>query len=204
MKASTIRACGAMIMLGGFAWAYGWLQAGVMPEGVNDQIEIWTSGVFQLGLVALLATMRATDATGTTRPARFVLNAEIVAVALAIAWTVPFLFDANRPHTGILVVLDAFWPLSMMGLIAVGVFVVRARVWPHAARYLPLVASLLLPLDILLMAVGAGEWSQIVVRSVYLSMTYGLLGIAVMRHIAASAETAGDTQPTVGRGAASG
>ena len=118
MKTSTIRVCGALIALGGVVWAYGWLQAGVMPEGVNDQVEIWASGVFQLGLVALLAVLRATDGTGTTRPGRFVLHAEIVAVALAIAWTVPFLFDANRPNSGVLVVLDAFWPLSMLGLMS--------------------------------------------------------------------------------------
>lgn len=191
MKPSTIRACGVVIILGGLVWAYGWLQAGVMPEGVNDQVEIWASGVFQVGLVALLATMRATDATGTTRPGRFVLNAEIVAVALAMAWTVPFLFDANRPNSGILVVLDAFWPLSMLGLIAVGVFVLRARVWPKPARYLPLAASLLVPVDLLLMATGTGEWTQIVVRSVYLGGTYAVLGLAVMRQVPASAGTAG-------------
>lgn len=184
MKTSTIRACGALVILGGLMWAYGWLQAGVLPEGVNDQVEIYTSGLFQIGLVAMLATMRATDATGTTRAGRIVLNAEMVAVALAMAWTVPFLFDANRPHTGILVVLDAFWPLSMLGLIAVGALVVRARVWPKPARYLPLAASLLLPVDIVLMGAGASEWTQIVVRSLYLAATYSVLGFAIMRQVA--------------------
>ena len=72
----------------------------------NSQIEIWASGVFQLGLLALLAVMWFTWATGTSRVARGFLAAEVVALILAIAWTVPYLFDANRPTTGVLVVLD--------------------------------------------------------------------------------------------------
>jgi hypothetical protein len=177
-----------MVVFGAIAWSYGWLQAGVMPEGVNDQVEIWMSGVFQLGLVALLAVMRATDATGTTRPGRFVLNAEVFAVALAMAWTVPFLFDANRPNTGILVVLDAFWPLSMVGLIVVGIVVAKVGRWPSPARYLPVAASLLIPVDIAVMAAGLGLEAQNVARSVYLTLAYAALGVAIIRQVAPLAE----------------
>jgi len=184
MKPTTVRACGVAIALGGITWSLGWLQAGDLPEGVNDQVEIWASGVFQLGLVALLATMRATKATGTSRWGRLVLNAEIVALALAIAWTIPFLFDANRPNTGILVVLDAFWPLSMVGLIAVGVQTIRANRWPAPARYLPLAASLLIPVDIVLIVTGTSFWTQLVTRALYLAVAYALLGVAVINQVA--------------------
>jgi hypothetical protein len=177
-----------MVVFGAIAWSYGWLQAGVMPEGVNDQVEIWMSGVFQLGLVALLAVMRATDATGTTRLGRFVLNAEVFAVALAMAWTVPFLFDANRPNTGILVILDAFWPLSMVGLIVVGIVVAKVGRWPSPARYLPVAASLLIPVDIAVMAAGLGLEAQNVVRSAYLTLAYAALGVAIIRQVAPLAE----------------
>lgn len=177
-----------MVVFGAIAWSYGWLQAGVMPEGVNDQVEIWMSGLFQLGLVALLAVMRATDATGTTRLGRFVLNAELVALALAMAWTVPFLFDANRPNTGILVVLDAFWPLSMVGLIVVGIVVAKVGRWPSPGRYLPVAASLLIPVDIALIAVGLGLEAQNIARSAYLALAYAALGVAIVRQVAPLAE----------------
>lgn len=179
-----------MVALGAMAWSWGWLQAGVMPEGVNDQVEIWMSGLFQLGLVALLAVMRATDATGTSRAARIVLNAEIVALGLAIGWTVPFLFDANREHTTILVVLDAFWPLSMVGLVVVGVFVARVGKWPVPTRYLPLAASLLIPVDIVLAVAGVGTEAQTVVRSAYLALAYLALGLAIVRQVAPLARQA--------------
>lgn len=81
-------------------------------------------------------------------------------------------------------VLDAFWPLSMVGLIVVGLQTVRAKRWPTPVRYLPLVASLLIPVDIVLMLVGTGPWTQIVARSLYLGGAYTLLGVAVTIQIA--------------------
>ncbi len=147
VNVSTIRALGALTAIGGVTWGVAWLLS-PSENGVNSQVEIWAGGVFQLGLLGLLAVMWQTAATGTSRLARSILAAEVVALILAMGWTVPYLFDANRPTTGILIVLDAFWPLSMVGFIAVGVMVARARRWPAPLRYLPLAASLLIPVDI--------------------------------------------------------
>jgi hypothetical protein len=145
----------------------------------NSQVEIWASGVFQMGLLALLAVMWFSQATGTGRVARGFLAAEVVALILAIAWTVPYLFDANRPTTGVLVVLDAFWPLSMVGLIVIGVLVARAATWPSPLRYLPLAASLLIPVDIAVAT--APEGVRNAVMGGYLAVSYGLLGLALIR-----------------------
>lgn len=107
------------------------------------------------------------------------LAAEAVALVLAMAWTVPYLFDANRPTTGLLVVLDAFWPLSMVGFIVVAVMVARARRWPAPLRYLPLAASLLIPVDIALS--WAPEATRTTVMGIYLAIGYGLTGVTVVR-----------------------
>ncbi len=193
MKPSTIRISGIGVALGAIIWSIGWLQAGIRPEGpngqpINDQVEIWAGGIYLLGLLGLLLTMRATSATGAGRLGRWVLNAEIVAVVLAIAWNIPYAFDANRESTLVLTILDAFWPLSMVGLIVVGILVVRARRWPIPARYLPLAASLLIPVDIALIVTGVSEWTQIVIRAIYLAVAYGLVGLAVIRQVAPLAE----------------
>lgn len=178
MNATTIRSLGALVALGGITWGLSWILS-PSEQGDNSQVEIWASGLFQLGLLALLAALWVTQGTGVTRTARGLLAAEVVAVVLALTWTVPYLFDANRPTTGVLVVLDAFWPLSMLGLIVIGVLVTRAGRWPRPLRYLPLVASLLIPVDI------AVAWAPDAVRSTvmggYLAVTYGLLGLAMMR-----------------------
>jgi hypothetical protein len=178
MKPSTIRACGATVALGGVTWATAWWLSPSNPQ-TNSQVEIWASAVFQLGLLALLAVMWATAATGTGRWGRGILAAEVVAVVLAIGWTLPYMVDANRANSGLLVVLDVFWPLSMAGLIVVGILVARARRWPAPTRYLPLAASLLIPVDI------AISWAPDRVRStvtvLYLGLAYGLLGLALIR-----------------------
>jgi len=178
VNTATIRGLGALTALGGVLWGIAWI---VSPsrDDMNSQVEIWASGVFQLGLFALLALMWVTAATGTGRVARSILATEVVALVLAIAWTVPYLFDANRPTSGILVVLDAFWPLSMAGFIVVAAMVARAGRWPAPLRYLPLVASLLIPVDI------AVAWAPVAVRDavlgVYLAVAYGATGLAVIR-----------------------
>ncbi|MFZ0142097.1 MAG: hypothetical protein WAL70_13525 [Aeromicrobium sp.] len=178
MNTRTVRWLGALVALGGVLWGLSWIMS-PSDHDANSQVEIWASGVFQLGLLALLAVMWDSRATGTSRVARGFLAAEVVAVILAFAWTVPYLFDANRATTGVLVVLDVFWPLSMAGLIVIGILVARAAGWPSPLRYLPLAASLLIPADI---AVG---WTPDEIRNgvmgVYLAASYGLLGLTLIR-----------------------
>jgi hypothetical protein len=104
---------------------------------------------------------------------------EVVVLVLAMAWTVPYLFDANRPATGILVVLDVFWPLSMAGYIVVDVMVAGARRWPPPLRYLPLVASLSMPVDIL--ASQAPALVRNAATGIYFAVAYGLTGLSLIR-----------------------
>ena len=183
MNAVAIRACGAAVAVGGVTWGITMI---VSPpqNGVNNTAEIAAGGVFQLGLVAVLAVMLATDAVGRSRWRRGVLIVELAAVGLAIGWTIPYIFEPNRPATGILPVLDAFWPLSMAGFIVVGVLTLRARIWPAPARYLPLAASLLIPVDVVAI-VAAGDAGALIVRALYLGAAYTLLGLAIVRDVAA-------------------
>lgn len=192
MNTRTVRLLGVLVALGGVLWGMAWV---VSPseEGSNSQVEIWASGVFQLGLLGLLAVMWFSHATGLSRTPRGVLAAEVVALLLAIAWTAPYLFDANRPTTGVLVVLDVFWPLSMVGLIIVGVMVARAARWPAPLRYLPLVASLLIPVDIAI--AWAPDDVRNAVMGAYLAASYGLLGIATLRAAAVLAVANGLEDP---------
>lgn len=178
MTTATIRGCGIATAVGGITWGVAWQFSPSSPEQ-NSQVEIWASGVYQLGLLALLAVLWATSATGPGRWGRTALAAEGVAVVLAIGWTVPHLFDANRARTGLLDVLGFFWPLSLVGLIIVGVLVLRARRWPTPIRYLPLLASLYIPVEI------AVSWAPDTVRdaisAMHLALAYGLLGFMITR-----------------------
>ena len=183
MSRTTARFCGGAIALGAVTWAATRLVIGVPVEGVNNPVEIWGSFAFQIGLVAFLAVAWATRATGTGRGGRAVLGIELVLLTMAIGWTIPHLWQANRPHDELWIqVLDAGWPFSMLGLIAVGVAIARAGRWPGAARWLPLAASLLLVLDIAL--VWLPLENSHVITFVYLAVSYTLLGVAVSRDVA--------------------
>ncbi len=104
---------------------------------------------------------------------------QTVLVLLAIGWTLPHLIQPNMEDKGILVALDAAWPLSMLWLIVHGVTIARARRWKASRRWAPLVASLWFPVAIL--ASGTGEWPGLVVSSLWLLVTYVTLGVLLMR-----------------------
>lgn len=184
MQASTIRTCGAAVFAGALTWAVCYLVA-PPANGVNTRIEITGGLVFQLGLFAMLLAMRGTDATGTGRWGRAVLAIEAVLLALATAWTIPHVLSPNMTDRGIMVALDAAWPLSMAWLIPLGVTVARARRWPSPARFAPLVASLWLVAD--LAAMAAGDTVFTIVHIAWLIGAYGWVGLALIRDVADTA-----------------
>jgi len=180
MTTSTTQKCGAALALGSVAWAVCGLIAGPIADGDNSRLELAGSFAFQLGILGLIAALWVTQATGTGRWGRAVLSVQAVLVLLAIGWTVPHLVEPNMSDEGIIVALDAAWPLSMLWLIVVGVTVARARRWPGNLRWAPLVASLWFAVTIL--ASAAGEWPALVVSSLWLVATYAALGVVLMRH----------------------
>ena len=181
MASTYMRVAGALTAFGGIAWGLAWI---VTPSSSDEHnlLEFWASVPFSVGLLALLTAMWVTTATGDGRWGRGFLAAETVAVVLALCWTLPYLVDIDRPNTGVLMVLDLFWPLSMAGLVVVGVLVARARRWPRPLRYLPLAASLLLVVDIAFF--WASDRVATVVTGGYLAVSYGALGVMMIRSAA--------------------
>ncbi len=205
MRSTTTRRCGAALAAGSIAWAVCALIAGPIAEGANSRLELTGSFAFQLGILGLILALAVTSATGDGRWGHAVLNVQTVLVLLAIGWTVPHLFEPNMNDEGIIVALDAAWPLSMLWLIVVGATVARAHRWPGSMRWAPLVASLWFPVTIL--ASAAGEWANLVVSSLWLTATYAALGVLLMRRpsIACGSSTAADrtSAPAAGAGALS-
>ncbi|MEU8661965.1 hypothetical protein [Actinoplanes philippinensis] len=95
----------------------------------------------QLALIALVTVQLRTGATGVTRVARAMLRVEYALLGLATLWTVLHgLVPAFRDDLW-LGVLDAFWPLSMIGMFVIGVKIAVAGRWRGAARWWPLGAE---------------------------------------------------------------
>ena len=99
------------------------------------------SGAFQIGLLFLLRVLRRTDALGAGKVARAVLVVENVFVGLAIASTVVDavrISDLTQPGW---MLLDAFWPISMIGMFGLAIRIAIAGRWTGVSRFWPLVAE---------------------------------------------------------------
>ena len=175
MNSATIRAGGAAVALGGVVWGTVGLLA-PPAEGEIRAVEVWSSGLFLLGAIALVATVVGTRATGDGWWGRGLVVAELVALGLAALSTTIGLVTRQYELSGALLVLDMSWPLSMLGLIAVGVTVVAQRRWPARTGWLALATGLWLPV---------GFVAPEVVTSLYLIVVPLLLGLSVAVDVAA-------------------
>lgn len=182
MRNSTLRWTSLGIAAGAIVWTVCSLAAGPLADDELNRLELAGSFAFQVGLLCLVAVLWATEATGRSRWGRAVLAVQTVLVLLAMGWTVPHVADPDMVDRGLVVALDAAWPLSILWLIVQGIAVVRARSWPDRLRWMPLVASLWAPVSIL--AFFAGDWPGLVISNVWLAVTYGALAALVMAHLA--------------------
>jgi hypothetical protein len=144
------RRVGLAVAGGSAAWAAGMLAFTNTPPAGTVQHFVYevSSLLFQLGLVALVTLQLRTRATGTGKLARGFLHAEHVLLGLAIASTITWMFFREYDHTAWFLALDVFWPLSMLGMAAIGIRIAIAGRWKGAARIWPLVAESWAPVAI--------------------------------------------------------
>ena len=176
----SVRRAGIAVAGGTAAWATGILVFGLNPlEGWQRLTYDLSSLLFQLGLVALVSAQLRTRATGTGRLARGFLHAEHVLLGLAIVATVSWALVPSQRETALFLALDAFWPLSMLGMFAIGIRIAIAGRWQGAARFWPLGAESWAPVVIPAAAVFSGASSYI--AAAHLLVGYTLLGLVLAR-----------------------
>lgn len=138
-----VRLGGLAMAAGAAAWALGTvLTYDVDP--VDGEYPLYykaSSLLFQLGLVALVAVQKRTRAIGTGRLARRFLHAEHVMLGLAIASSIQWMVAPGVSEDAFFLALDLFWPLSMLGMAAIGIRIAIAGRWRGAARIWPAIAE---------------------------------------------------------------
>jgi hypothetical protein len=175
------RRVGIAVAGGSAAWAAGMLAfTNTPPAGtVGHYIYEVTALLFQLGLVALVTLQLKTAATGTGRLARGFLHAEHVLLGLAITSTLTWLFAREYQDTAWFLALDVFWPLSMLGMAAIGVRIAIAGRWKGAARFWPLVAESWAPVVVPFTAVVPAVAH--IAGATHLAIGYVMLGVILAR-----------------------
>ena len=175
-----VRRAGMAVAAGSSAWAAGILAFGVDPEeGWTETLYDSSSLAFQLGLVALVVAQKRTQATGTGRLARFFLHLEHFLLAMAIVATLAWMLFRDQQDEAWLLALDAFWPLSMLGMAGIGIRIAIAGRWKGLARFWPLGAESWAPVVIPIAALAAGAADY--VAAGHLLIGYAMLGVVLAR-----------------------
>jgi len=138
------------------------------------------SGAFQVGLLFLIRVLWRSRALGEGRFARGVLRLEAGMVALAMCSTFVDAIQVSDLSQPGWILLDAFWPLSMMGMFAIGIRIAVAGRWRGLTRFWPLVAETWAVVVIPTMGIF-GEDAGRVVAGAHLLVGYTVLGALVSR-----------------------
>ena len=172
---------GMLLTVGAVAWGVDTLVFGTDRSGTAEQIlSALTGGTFQLGLLGLLSVLYATRALGEGGLARFFIRFEFVLVLLALGSTVADGIGVSDMDQAGWAMLDAFWPLSMLGMFFIGIRIAIAGRWHGKARYWPLIAESWAPIVVPMYGLF-GSTVAGAVSFVHLCIGYGVLGQMVAR-----------------------
>jgi hypothetical protein len=178
VAARSVRRAGVAVAAGSATWAAGILVFGLDPEaGWRGTTYNLTSFLFQVGLVALVTVQLRTGAIGTGRLARALLHVEHVLLGLAMLSTLMYAFLPEHREEAWFLALDAFWPLSMIGMFAIGIRIAVAGRWTGAARWWPLGAESWAPINIPI--AGALPALSPYVAAGHLLVGYAALGVVL-------------------------
>lgn len=193
-KTIAIRLGGIALTVGSVTWAVARILAPPV-DGIAPTAEILGGFAYQLGLAGYLTAAWLTGALGNSRGARISFRVEAALLVLASLWSVVYAIDPGTQQHWPMIVLDPTWPLSMLGLIVVGFYIFRARIWSALARQLALIASLWLPLEIFASVIG-GDSAGVALVLTWLVVVWGGLGVIISTRLAGDPQH-GQAAPSV-------
>jgi hypothetical protein len=173
---------GTVLSVGALAWAVTMAFGGIDPgeTGADRVAFAFGSGLFQVGLLCLLTVLFRTRALGTGRLARFFVRFEAVLVVLAIGSTIADGTGVSNLDQTRWLLLDMFWPLSMLGMFLIGIRIAVAGRWRGVSRFWPMVAESWAVVVIPTMGIFGEDVAQ-VVAPLHLLVGYVVLGQIVAR-----------------------
>jgi len=178
ISAPVVRRLGLGLSAGAATWGIATVFTGVAGEQ-GGSLHAFSSLAFQFGLVMLLAVQVRTRATGTGRVARAFLVGEHVLLAGAMLSSLNDALFPNAHGSLYWHIFDACWPLSMLGMLGIGIRIAIAGRWTGAARVWPLVAEswalVVIPVA------GAAPAVAGYVSCIHLLLGYGVLGLILAR-----------------------
>lgn len=145
-----VRRAGLAVAAGSGAWAIACAALGTTPDAGTWQATVvnLAAVAFQLGLILLVRAQTRTGAVGTGTLARRLLHVEHGLLAMATVSSLMWALTPGLYDTGFFFVIDLFWPLSMLGMAAIGIRIAIAGRWKGVARFWPVVAESWAPVTV--------------------------------------------------------
>lgn len=145
-----VRRAGIAVAAGAGSWSIACALLGTTPPaGTWQAAAVNLAAVaFQIGLMFLVTVQMRTAAIGTGRLARRLLHVEHGLLAMATLSSLMWALTPGLYDTGFFFVIDLFWPLSMLGMAAIGVRIAIAGRWTGVARFWPMVAESWAPVTV--------------------------------------------------------
>lgn len=149
-SADLVRRAGIAVAAGAGTWAVANAALGTTPDAGTWQATVvnLAAVAFQIGLMFLVTVQMRTGAIGTGRVARRLLHVEHVLLGLATVSSLMWALTPDLYDTTVFAVMDVFWPLSMLGMAAIGVRIAFARRWTGIARFWPAIAESWAPVTV--------------------------------------------------------
>ncbi|MEU6711694.1 hypothetical protein ABZ897_09470 [Nonomuraea sp. NPDC046802] len=173
-----VRIAGTLLATGATAWGVGTVIVGdKVYEGIQT-LDTITGMLFIVGLFAFVWTVLSTGGTGDgwTRiipagllvllPGAFVLNALSFGYATHDDFPLP------------LMILDACWPLSQLGMLVLGIVIAIKGRYQGALRWLPMLAGLWFPVT-MAAQIFAGSVISTYVSAAWLLGMHAHLGVRI-------------------------
>ncbi|MCC5576493.1 hypothetical protein IMZ11_12710 [Microtetraspora sp. AC03309] len=171
-----VRLAGVLLAVGAAAWAAGTVIVGdKIQEGIQTLDSI-TGMLFVVGVFALVEVVLRTRGTGD-RWGRVIPAGLLVLLPVAfLVNALSFGYATYDDFPLALLILDASWPLSQIGMLVLGVAVAVTRRYQGALRWLPLLAGMWFPVSMVAQIVG-GSTVSVYVSAAWLLGTHSHIGI---------------------------
>lgn len=133
---------------------------------------------FLLGWLGSMAALRGTGAFGKLRWGRATSNAHFATLTIAILWQATQTYHNDFGKGSLLFTAgDLCWPISVIGMILVGIATLAAKRWRGWHRFTPLACGLCFPIG---MAAQAIHPSLTAIFAVITAWAWSALGLAAL------------------------
>lgn len=148
-------------------------------QGNLTQAAAFAGFLFTIGWFSNVLGLWQLRATGKRLPGRILLGVELVGVTLAAIFQI-FEFTGFAVGTIFFTIVDIAWPLSMIILLIVGITIAIIGGLRGAARFVPVIAPLWLPLNIIV-TMAAGRDAVLLISGIVATIGWFLTGYVIFQ-----------------------